>query len=867
MKKLFTPPKGRILLLVLMLCLGLSKVQADDSGLITEQVKINVVEAGTLCDRIKSDLKYKIISLKLSGKLNIDDILYIREMAGCYYDTKGSKYDGHLEDLDISDVTLIGTDKDVDVYFYTTTNGSTPTGGSFLADLRIPQTLGNGLFAYLPMLRSVILPKKVQVIGFETFLMCSQLTSVTLPSDLTTIWGYAFEGCTSLHSMQFPSSLTSIYDSAFNGCTSLVSLQFPSGLTSIGNAAFYGCTSLTSLQFPSNLTSIGNNAFRDCTGLTSLQFPSGLTFIGVGAFYGCTSLTSLQFSSSLTSINNRAFEKCTSLVSLQLPSGLTSIGDDAFAGCTGLTSLQFPSGLTSIGYAAFAYCSGLTSLQFPSNLTSIDDNAFSDCTGLTSLQFPSGLTSIGVCAFNNCSSLTSLELPSGLTSIGANAFRGCTGLTSIHANMSNPPLIDDEDDSPFLPDLKNNCTLYVPKDSYTAYMVAPGWGDFKTIAKFNPDLIRDWVTKNVAQAGTLSTVIGEDKENITKLKLTGNLNDTDVQYLEEMIREAALQELNLKDALLYTINVCRFSDCKSLTSLVLPDVLQRIEKAAFSNCTGLTTISLPAGLDYMYGAFGGNIGLTSIYANMPTPLQDAYSFDGVDKSNCYLYVPKGSLDAYRQMENDWGLFLHIVEFDSATGLLTLDIQANGDGSLSGQVDAELRGRVKNLKISGPIGNSDFDFINQYLSSNLQNLDLKDANVTDLPYCGLDRCQDLTTISLPPGLRSIDKGFLSNCRNLRTIYAYMPDPNALIYGDKFYYESREWTLYIPKGMKNAYQNSEWRYCKEIIEMETSGIDSVILNPDAKEVSRYSADGQQLAVPVKGLNIVKYSDGTVRKVVVK
>lgn len=111
------PPKGRILLLVLMLCLGLSKVQADDSGLITEQVKINVVEAGTLCDRIKSDLKYKIISLKLSGKLNIDDILYIREMAGCYYDTKGSKYDGHLEDLDISDVTLIGTDKDVDVYF------------------------------------------------------------------------------------------------------------------------------------------------------------------------------------------------------------------------------------------------------------------------------------------------------------------------------------------------------------------------------------------------------------------------------------------------------------------------------------------------------------------------------------------------------------------------------------------------------------------------------------------------------------------------------------------------------------------------------------------------------------------------------
>lgn len=805
-----------------MLCLGFSKVQADDSGLITEQVKINVVEAGTLSDRIKSDLKYKITSLKLSGKLNIDDIQYIREMAGCYYDTKGSKYDGHLEDLDISDVTLIGTDKDVDVYFYTTTNGSTPTGGSFSADLRTPQTLGNGLFAYLPMLRSVILPKKVQAIGFETFLMCSQLTSVTLPSDLTAIWGYAFSGCTSLHSMQFPSSLTSINACAFQDCTSLVSLQFPSGLTSIGHNAFYGCTSLTSLQFPSNLTSIGDSAFAGCKGLTSLQFPSGLTFIGVAAFLGCTSLTSLLFPSSLTSINSRAFENCTSLVSLQLPSGLTSIGS-----------------------AAFAYCSSLTSLQFPS-----------------------GLTSIGVRAFQNCTGLTSLELPSGLTKIEEGAFWGCSNINSIYAYMPDL-LLFDGDGKDFPTCFNENCTLYVPKKSYTAYIVAPGWGDFKTIAKFNPDLIRDWVTKNVAQAGTLSTVIGEDKENITKLKLTGNLNDTDVQYLEEMIREAALQELNLKDALLYTINVCRFSDCKSLTSLVLPDVLQRIEKEAFAHCTGLTTISLPAGLEYMYAAFDDCTGLTSVYANMPTPLQDAFSFyDGVDKSNCILYVPEGSLAAYRQMENTWGLFQHIVEFDSATGLLTLDIQANGDGSLSGLVDAELRGRVKNLKISGQIGNSDFDFINQYLSGNLQNLDLKDANVTDLPYCGLEWCQALTTISLPAGLRLIDKGFLSLCRNFKTIYAYMPDPDALIYWDNFYYGSREWTLYVPKGTKNAYQNSEaWRYCKEIIEMETSGIDSVILNPDAKEVSRFSADGQRLAVPVKGLNIVKYSDGTARKVVVK
>ena len=858
MKKLFTLQKGRILLLVLMLCLGFTKVQADDSGLITEQIKINVGEAGTLCDRIKSDLKYKITSLKLSGKLNIDDIQYIREMAGCYYDINGSKYDGHLEELDLKDASFVSSDHCIQVYKGHVSNDAYSGDG---------HSVGRFAFSFLPCLKKIILPDNVKNIESYAFKGCTDLSFLELPSSLTSIGRSGFEGCKGLRSLQLPSGLTSIDNSVFAECTGLSSLQLPSGLLSIGDGAFFNCCGLTSVSFPSVLTSIGNSSFASCTGLRSLQLPSDLKTIGDAAFFNCSGLTSVLFPSGLTSIGEFAFEGCIGLSSLQLPSSLTSIGMEAFSGCRGLTSVSFSSGLTSIGMNAFANCSSLTSVSLPSELTRISSGTFLRCYSLKSVQLPSDVKIIGDGAFQECTGLTSLELPSGLTKIEEGAFSGCSNIVSIYAYMPDPPLFDG-DGKDFPTCFNENCTLYVPKKSYSAYMVAPGWGDFKTIAKFNPDLIRDWVTKNVAQAGTLSTVIGEDKENITKLKLTGNLNDTDVQYLEEMIREAALQELNLKDALLYTINVCRFSDCKSLTSLVLPDVLQRIEKEAFAHCTGLTTISLPAGLEYMYAAFDDCTGLTSVYANMPTPLQDAFSFYGVDESNCILYVPEGSLAAYRQKENTWGLFQHIVEFDSATGLLTLDIQANGDGSLSGLVDAELRGRVKNLKVSGQIGNSDFGFINKNLSDNLQNLDLKDANVTDLPYCGLEWCQALTTISLPACLWSIDKGFLSLCRNLKTIYAYMPDPNALIYGDEFSQESREWTLYVPKGMKTVFQNSErWSYCKEIIEMETSGIDSVILNPDAKEVSRYSVNGQRLAVPVKGLNIVKYSDGSARKVVVK
>lgn len=278
MKKLFTPPKGRILLLVLMLCLGFSKVQADDSGLITEQVKINVVEAGTLCDRIKSDLKYKITSLKLSGKLNIDDIQYIREMAGCYYDTKGSKYDGHLEELDLKDASFVSSDHSIHVY-----DGY----DSYTASLYNANSVGDYTFGYLLSLREIILPDNVASIGNCAFHYCSNLISVKLPTGLTSIGPQAFEYCTGLTSLELPTGLTSIDTNAFCWCTNLTSLQLPYNLTIIGNGAFLHCTGLTSLELPSGLTSISAYAFSQCSGLTSVSLPSGLTSIGAFAFEGC----------------------------------------------------------------------------------------------------------------------------------------------------------------------------------------------------------------------------------------------------------------------------------------------------------------------------------------------------------------------------------------------------------------------------------------------------------------------------------------------------------------------------------------------------------------------------------------------------
>ena len=56
-------------------------------------------------------------------------------------------------------------------------------------------------------------------------------------------------------------------------------------------------------------------------------------------------------------------------------------------------------------------------------------------------------------------------------------------------------------------------------------------------------------------------------------------------------------------------------------------------------------------------------------------------------------------------------------------------------------------------------------------------------------------------------------------------------------------------------------------KTIKVITPTGIGQISNNNDVKEVSRYSVNGQRLTAPTKGLNIVKYSDGSVKKVAVQ
>ena len=139
-------------------------------------------------------------------------------------------------------------------------------------------------------------------------------------------------------------------------------------------------------------------------------------------------------------------------------------------------------------------------------------------------------------------------------------------------------------------------------------------------------------------------------------------------------------------------------------------------------------------------------------------------------------------------------------------------------------------------------------------------------VTSIGNSAFQACSGLTSLTIPSGVTSIGESAFSGCSGLTSIYLY-PEKSPKLGEYVFDRCAKNCTVYVPKGTYDDYRSSKFGYFENIVEFDATGIDKVTISTDAKEVSRYSANGQRLSAPAKGFNIVKYSDGSVKKVVVQ
>ena len=382
------------------------------------------------------------------------------------------------------------------------------------------------------------------------------------------------------------------------------------------------------------------------------------------------------------------------------------------------------------------------------------------------------------------------------------------------------------------------------------------------------DLITRQITIKLDKAGTLPDKIGSSKKyKITNLKIVGEINGTDWRLIRDMASDddygrtkGKLSTLDLSDAKIvgggnsyintgynsyYTSNDklgdYAFYDCRVLTNLTIPSSVTSIGESAFEYCRSLTSLAIPSSVTSIgESAFRYCSGLTSLTIPSSVTSIGVSAFrhcSGLTSLTIPSSVTSIGSDA----------------FSGCSGLTSLTIPSSvtsiGSDAFSG---------CSSLTNLYYIIDDEFE---TYLSKGHPYIDVN---------CGIEyylNDKKITSVVIPSTITELGKYAFQKSRDLTSVYVSWPTPISA--GSAFSGVGiSKCTLYVPQGTEQDYWLADvWGDFGNIVEYDPTGIDRVTTSTDAKELSRYSVNGQRLSAPAKGLNIVKYRDGSVKKIAVQ
>lgn len=574
---------------------------------------------GTGVFQYNSSLK-EVIGLEKTGITEIPDYTF-------YISPYTAPYVGSLKNITIPDTV--------------TTIGVSAFQGQSLTEIRIPANvtyIGQSAFSYNADLASVVFAEGslLESFGINVFDSNTSLEHITLPEGVKKLRGSMFNK-SALKSIVIPASVESLteqrgHSGAFSGAAMLKEITFAKGsqLKLLGKGTF-AKTGIEKIEFPDTdweIEGAGDNIFDGCANLTEVYIAKGITDIE-SSITSCPSIRKIRVSEDnkyystdsvgamlldynglsikyicgvidseiyelpeVSSIGDSVFKGQWKIRKLIVPESIRSIGMNAFEGCISLEEIEFKKNgtLISIGSNVFKGCDKLISVNLPESLTKLDASAFKG-SSVQEVYVPSKIKSLGVSAFDGVStlsrvtgmrglteisdkafkgtSITVIEIPESVTSIGESAFEGCKVLTSVKGMKS---------------------VETIGKNSFKGCSLLMSFA--------MPEKVREIPEGMFYNCTSLSSVTGlEDITTVNNDAFNNTQALKELSFPEVMsvgmsaFNGSGIASVSLPKA--ENIKMYALRDCKSLSKVVLCDVLTALPRGMFAGCESLKSVTLP----------------------------------------------------------------------------------------------------------------------------------------------------------------------------------------------------------------------------------------------------------------------------------
>lgn len=534
------------------------------------------------------------------------------------------------------------------------------------------------------------------------------------------------------------------------------------------------------------------------------------TAVGSGEFM-------IEFYDDIIRIPDKAFYMSKLNGKIDLPMSVKSIGAYAFAK-TACTDFSLPDRVTEIGEGAFESCHNFRTLNLPRDLKKIGNRAFYDCLLSGELNIAYNVMEIGDYAFSGCTSLTKLSLTSSLQRIGANAFNGCKNLK---CELAIPSTVTEIGDGAFKECSNLYGTLTLP-----ANLKKIGSKTFQNCNSFTGTLV---IPNSVTEIGQEAF---SDCSRFTGLSLPNNLRK---------------------------IEFGAFARCINLSGpLSIPETVKEIGSYAFYNCTGFTgDFILPSALESIgTDAFANTQDKNRlVFQSLPKGMQNGYhdckmrryvnlSDASYVSDDAYAYLDGASY--VRTMTNTWGSLVLPYEMllpsDAPYSVFTIEKMTNDEVVLKRCTFKLMPGVAYIVRRDGEEKTLTFS---PDRSVEIR-MKMQPAEVGNLKFSGTYQAKEVT-----------DGYILAQDRfwNVAKLKAAAPETQAVMVGP-----FRSW---LEGTTANTSPSLSMR-----IGDSTTGIDNVapleMLN--ANDAEYYDLNGKRLDAPMKGVNIVKRGNKTM-KVIIK